>query len=65
MADEEGNVLTLRVSKAEALVIFELLAREAEADVDCLRIAHPAEIHALWRIEAQLEKSLREIPART
>ena len=61
MAPEQDDSVTLRVSKAEALVIFELLAREAEAEVESLRIVHPAEIHALWRIEAQLEKSLVEI----
>lgn len=61
MTDEEDDSLTLRVSKAEALVIFELLSREAEADAESLQIVHPAEIHALWRIEAQLEKSLVEM----
>ena len=61
MTDEESDVISLRISRAEALVIFELLAREAEADVESLHIEHPGEIYALWRIEAQLEKSLVEV----
>jgi hypothetical protein len=61
MKEEQDDTVTVRLSKAEALVIFEFLAREAEAEVESLRIVHPAEMNALWRIEAQLETTLPEI----
>ena len=58
---EDHNSISVHLSRDEALVLFEFLAREAEAGAEVLRFEHPAELHALWRVEAQLEKALTEI----
>lgn len=49
---------TIALSRAEALVLFEYLAR---TDPSESLIKHPAEGIVLNRIEGQLEKSLAEI----
>ena len=55
MQDEE---VTLKLSKAEALVLFEWLARTDSAQA--LPFEDPSEQQVLWRIECQLEKVLVE-----
>jgi hypothetical protein len=52
----DTNEVTITLSKAEALVLFEWLARTDDARV--LPIDHPAEQVALWRLEGQLEKKI-------
>jgi hypothetical protein len=52
-----GHEVTLTLTKAEALVLFEWLARVDEA---ALEFAHPAEQTVLWELEGQLEKTLVE-----
>ena len=54
MSDER---VTLTVSRAEALVLFELLTREEEPPIRC---EDEAEEMVLWRIQGQLEKLLTE-----
>jgi hypothetical protein len=52
------DVITLKLTKAEALVLFEWLARTAAAEA--LPIEDPSEQQVLWRVEGQLEKVLVE-----
>ena len=55
---EDQVEIALRLSRAEALVLFEMLARlDSEQSVP---FADPAEQQVLWRIEGQLEKALVE-----
>jgi hypothetical protein len=55
MADPD---LTLALTRAEALVLFEWLAH---LDQTCtMSFQHPAEERVLWRLEAQLESMLHE-----
>jgi hypothetical protein len=49
---------SLALSRAEALVLFELLSRYSDKDV--LSIDHPAEQRVLWNLCARLEKMLTE-----
>lgn len=49
----------LELSNAEALVLFEWLAREGKRK--SIPLAHHAEQVVLWNVEAQLEKQLVEI----
>jgi hypothetical protein len=53
MPDDE---ICVRFSRAEALVLFEWLARVDDAQA--LPIGHPAEQKALWVLEGQLEKQV-------
>jgi hypothetical protein len=53
--------ITLRLTRAQALVLFEFLGRESEGEQQQLTIAHPAEQHVLWLVEGQLEKLLDEV----
>jgi len=53
MPDDE---ICIRFSRAEALVLFEWLARVDDAKA--LPIEHPAEQKALWVLEGQLEKQV-------
>src|ERR1700752_2292884 len=48
----------INLSRAEALVIFDLLARLD--DTDSIKCEDPAERRVLWKIEGQLEKILTE-----
>lgn len=56
-------VVEIRLSHAQALVLFEFLSRETDTDREQqpLRLAHPAEERVLWAIEGQLESALVEI----
>jgi hypothetical protein len=51
-----GDEICIRFSPAEALVLFEWLARVDDAQV--APIEHPAEQKLLWLLEAQLEKQV-------
>ena len=53
MPDDE---ICVRFSRAEALVLFEWLARVDDAK--SAPIEHPAEQKLLWLLEGQLEKQL-------
>ena len=57
MSDDKSAIL-LRLTRAEALVLFEWLARVDEAGN--LPVEDPAEQHVLWRLEGQLESTLTE-----
>jgi hypothetical protein len=49
----EQKCVTIKLSPAEALVLFEWLAR---SDNDhSIQTEHPAELKALWRLEGELE----------
>jgi hypothetical protein len=50
--------ITLDLTKAEALVLFELLTRVDNAEA--LSYEDPAEQEVLWNIEGQLERKLVE-----
>ena len=56
-ADDEDGV-SLRLTHAEALVLFEWLARVDAAGN--LLVEDPAEEHVLWSLECQLESRLIE-----
>jgi hypothetical protein len=54
-----GSEVLVRLSKAEALVLFEWLA-----NLDSLNtspFSHPSEEKVMWRIEGQLESILVEL----
>jgi hypothetical protein len=53
MPDDE---ICIRLSRAEALVLFEWLARVDDAKA--APIEHPAEQKILWLLEGQLEKQV-------
>jgi hypothetical protein len=53
MPDDE---VCIRFSRAEALVLFEWLARVDDAQA--APIEHPAEWKVLWLLEGQLEKQV-------
>lgn len=55
--DEQATV-SLRLTRAEALVLFEWLARVDDAGN--LPVEDPAEQQVLWRLEGQLESILLE-----
>lgn len=52
MTDE----IEIRLTPAQALVLFEWIARENEADPSRLHFEDPAEEHVLWILEGKLEK---------
>jgi hypothetical protein len=54
----DGDVF-IRLTRAEALVLFEWLSRNDEGDGK-LPFADPAEERVVWRIEGQLECKLAE-----
>lgn len=58
MDDREDGIISLRLSRAQALVVFELLSRETTEKDDSISFIDPSELHALWNIEGQLEKQL-------
>jgi hypothetical protein len=51
--------IVIRLTRAEALVLFEWLARE-DSDGKKIPVEHVAEERELWRIEGQLENTLAE-----
>jgi hypothetical protein len=53
----DSSTLKIELSRDEALVLFELLAR---ADANAFALADPAEQTALWRLEGALERVLPE-----
>jgi len=55
----ESNEITIKLTKDEALVLFELLSRFSENDNKEI-FQDAAEEKALWVIEEQLEKILVE-----
>ncbi|WP_144445744.1 hypothetical protein [Inquilinus limosus] len=52
----EQKDITITLSPAEALVLFEWLARTDAAQ--SLPTEHPAETRALWRLEGKLQKQI-------
>jgi hypothetical protein len=52
--------MTIELSRAEALVLFELLARYGERGGDSLLLEHPAERWVLAGVLCLLEKQLVE-----
>ena len=54
----ENSPVVLRLSKSEALVLFEWLARSNETEQ--LRFENDAEQVVLWRLEGLLESTLVE-----
>jgi hypothetical protein len=57
----EAETISVVFSRAEAIVLFELLARCDEGKNLC--VEHPSEQTMLWVLEGQLEKQLREVLA--
>jgi hypothetical protein len=55
MADDE---ISLKLSKEQALVLFEWLAQVDSLDTSVFR--HPAEEKVLWKLQGQLESVLSE-----
>ncbi len=63
--------LIIEITRAEALVLLDLLARWNDESVkaelkggvmqDYLRIEHRAEAFVLWRVQGQLEKQMVEM----
>jgi hypothetical protein len=60
MTEDAPDHVVLRLTRAEALVLYEFLAREADRDSRELRIEDQAEERVLWDLEAGLESSLSE-----
>ena len=58
MAEDD---LQIRFTRAEALVLFEWLARTDDAGA--LPVNHPAEQKVLWALEGRLEKQLEVFAA--
>ena len=58
MADDSEETIIIELSKSEALVLFEFLARTT--DVDTLPAPGQPERRALCNLECQLEKALLE-----
>jgi len=54
----EQRDVSLMLTRAEALVLFEMLARNESDEV--LAINEPAEQQVLWKLEGQLERTLTE-----
>ena len=55
-----GQNVTLGFTAAEALVLFELLARWEETDAACVPLEHQAEHRVLWNTLAMWERILAE-----
>lgn len=61
MVTQEGaDSVALSLARAEALVLFEFLARESNRDSGELRIEDQAEQRVLWDLQARLESVLSE-----
>ena len=61
LPDGLDDEIQIALTRADALVLFELLARETTEATDGIKFADVAELHALWRLEGRLEKTLHEI----
>jgi hypothetical protein len=60
-ASDDHDSVYLRMSRDEALVLFDWVHRHEDADVDLSQVvSHPAERETLWAISAALEKLLVE-----
>lgn len=57
----ETGPVKVELSNAEALVLYDLLARESRRDASSYAIEHQAEQRVLWDIEAVLESRLTEV----
>ncbi|GMA16390.1 hypothetical protein GCM10025871_27210 [Deinococcus metallilatus] len=57
MTADEG--VTLHLTRSEALVLFEWLARND--GTEALAFEHEAEQKVIWTLEGQLEKAFREV----
>lgn len=55
----DSNPVTATLTQDEALVLFEFLARNEEADN--FPVADEAEERVLWRLHGQLEKQIAEV----
>ena len=53
-----NDKITLKLTKAESLVLCEWLARFDS--VQTLAFDHPSEERVLWRLQGQLESTLKE-----
>jgi hypothetical protein len=56
----QGQSVTLVLPPAEALVLFELLARWEQTDAASVPLEHQAEQRVLWNILCMLERELGE-----
>lgn len=59
--DRLDDKVTFELTRAQALIIFELLARETPEPTEHLTLIDSSELHALWALEGRLEKMLEEI----
>jgi hypothetical protein len=55
--------IIVRLTRAEALVLFECLARETDVNKESstVHLSHPAEETVLWAVERQLQTWLTEV----
>ncbi len=58
--ESADDKVIIELSRAEALVLFELLSRWSESGADSVPIEHQAEQRVLWNLEAVLERTLHE-----
>ena len=58
---ELDDKMTIEMTRADAVVLFELLSRETDRAVEKIDLNDSSELHALWRLEGRLEKALPEI----
>jgi len=58
MTDDTGAAITIRLTRAEAVVLFEWLTRTDAAGG--IPVEDPAEQQVFWQIEGQLESKLVE-----
>lgn len=58
--DDSHEKVTVELSAAEALVLFDLLARWGDTNAMSVTLEHPSEQRLLWDILATLESALAE-----
>lgn len=58
--DDSHEKVTVELSAAEALVLFDLLARWGDTNAMSVPLEHPSEQRLLWNILATLESALVE-----
>ena len=58
--DVSHEKVTVELSAAEALVLFDLLARWGDTNAMSVTLEHPSEQRLLWDILATLESALAE-----
>ena len=56
-----NDCVTITLTRDEALVLFEFMARFFDDDEDTLILRHNAEFIALSRVSAQLDKSVSSV----